>query len=152
MLKIIISGCSGHMGHAVASVASNDSSVSIVAGFDITDPYSSDGFPVYANPTDFPGKADVLIDFSVPSALDGLLKFGISRSIPLVLCTTGYSPEHISFIENASDHIPILRSGNMSLGINLLADLVWRACAVLHDNFDIEIVERHHRRKVDAPS
>jgi 4-hydroxy-tetrahydrodipicolinate reductase len=85
-------------------------------------------------------------------ALDRLLEFGKSRNTPLVLCTTGYTPEQLALIENASKSISVFRSGNMSLGINLLMDLVKRACAVLGESFDVEIVERHHRRKVDAPS
>ena len=98
------------------------------------------------------GSADAVVDFSSPSALDGLLSYGISNNIPLVLCTTGYTPEQIEAIAKASGQVPIFRSGNMSLGINLLADLVRRACAVLGSAYDVEIVERHHRRKVDAPS
>ena len=151
MVRIILSGCNGHMGRSVAAAASGDSELSIVAGFDLPGQNEA-GFPVYADPAEFPGEADAVVDFSVPSALDGLLKFGISKNIALILCTTGYSPEQLRFIETASGQIPILRSGNMSLGVNLLADLVWRACTVLGEAFDVEIVERHHRRKADAPS
>jgi len=96
--------------------------------------------------------ADALVDFSSPSALDGLLTYSLSNSVPLVLCATGYTPQQISALEKASERIAVFRSGNMSLGINLLADLIKRASAVLGEDFDIEIVERHHRRKVDAPS
>ena len=96
--------------------------------------------------------ADALLDFSSPSALDGLLAYGLSNNVPLVLCATGYTPEQILELEKASEQIPVFRSGNMSVGINLLADLVKRASAVLGGDFDIEIVERHHRRKIDAPS
>ena len=151
LLKIIISGCNGHMGRVVASIAADDPEVIVVAGFDINI-QNNDGFPVFANPSDFGSNADAVVDFSSPSALDKLLAYGISGNMPLVLCATGYTPEQVALIDNAAKHIPVFRSGNMSLGINLLIDLVKRASAVLGGAFDIEIVERHHRRKVDAPS
>ena len=151
MHKLIISGCSGHMGQVVAVIAANDPTVIVVAGFDIN-AQKSDDFPVFTDPMDFSGDADAVIDFSSPAALDRLLTFGLAKKIPLILCTTGYSPEQIALIEDTAKQIPIFRSGNMSLGINLLADLIKRACAVLGNEFDVEIVERHHRRKVDAPS
>lgn len=139
------------MGRAVAAIAAADQEVSVVAGID-ADPRKLDSFPVYANPMDFPGSADAIVDFSSPSALDGLLRYGIAKKTPLVLCTTGYDPEQLTAIKSAAEQLPVFRSGNMSLGINLLIDLVRRACSVLGAQFDVEIVERHHRRKVDAPS
>jgi 4-hydroxy-tetrahydrodipicolinate reductase len=151
MIKIIISGCNGYMGRAVAAVVSSSPGVSAVAGFDVS-AQDSDEFPVYVSPDEFRGDADVIIDFSNPSALDSLLAYGLAREIPLVLCTTGYLADQIAAIEKASEKIPIFRSGNMSLGINLLIDLIKRACSVLGDAYDVEIVERHHKRKVDAPS
>jgi len=151
MLKIIISGCNGYMGRVVAAIAADDPEVAVVAGFDIN-AQRLDNFPVYTDPSGFDGDADAVIDFSSPYALDKLLAFGLSKKKPLVLCTTGYTPEQTAQIDNAAKQIPIFRSGNMSLGINLLVDLVKRAAAVLGDAFDVEIVERHHRRKVDAPS
>ena len=151
MLKLIISGCNGYMGRVTAAIAENDPEISVVAGFDINTE-KRDNFPVYAIPTEFTGEAGVVVDFSNPSALNSLLAFGISTKTPLILCTTGYSQEELIAIESAAKQIPVFRSGNMSLGINLLADLVRRACAILGNSFDVEIVERHHRRKVDAPS
>jgi len=151
MLKLVVSGCNGHTGRAVAAIAEGDPGVSVVAGFDI-DARRLGGFPVFGKPADFSGEADAVVDFSSASALDGLLSYGLSSSTPLVLCVTGYSPEQIGMIEDAAKRIPVFRSGNTSLGINLLAELVRRSCAVLGDAFDVEIVERHHRRKVDAPS
>ena len=139
------------MGRVVAGIAKSDPEISVVAGFDVN-AEAPGGFPVLTDPAEYEGDADVVIDFSSPSALEGLLAFGIKRKIPLVLCTTGYSPDQIDMIGKAADRIPVFRSGNMSLGINLLADLVRRACQVLGAGFDVEIVERHHRRKVDAPS
>jgi len=139
------------MGKVVTSLVTEDPDITITAGIDINLKKLSD-YPVYADPCDIIKTADVIIDFSSPQAVDGLLKLSTSRKIPLILCATGYTPEQIENIEKASEHIPVFRSGNMSLGINLLADLIKRACAVLGDDFDMEIVERHHRRKVDAPS
>ena len=155
MIKIILVGCNGYMGRVVTALVADDPSVSIVAGIDL-DTKQLDEYPVFAKPGDIDGEAEVgasvVVDFSGPSALAGLLEFGVSNKIPLILCATGYSPEQISDIEKSSEQIPVFRSGNMSLGINLLADLIRRARTVLGDDFDIEIVERHHRRKVDAPS
>jgi len=151
MLKILLSGCNGYMGRVVTAIIADDSDVSIVAGIDLVAAQPG-GFPVYAAPSQFNGAADVVIDFSSPSALDGLLAFCSARKMPLVLCATGYTPEQIAEISKTAENIPVFRSANMSLGINLLADLVKRACAVLGGAFDVEIIERHHRRKVDAPS
>ncbi|MCL2408284.1 MAG: 4-hydroxy-tetrahydrodipicolinate reductase [Oscillospiraceae bacterium] len=151
MLKIIISGSSGHMGRTVAELALNDRELTISAGFDV-DAQKLYNFPVYAAPREFSGAADVVVDFSTPSALGDLLSYCLERKIPLVLCTTGYSDNDLHAIHKAAETLPVFRSGNMSLGINLLADLVKRSCAVLGLSFDVEVAERHHRRKVDAPS
>jgi len=151
MLKIIISGCNGHMGRVVESLCNADPQVEVVAGFDILG--SNDrSFPICTSPSQFSGQADAVIDFSSPAALDGLLEFAKTTKTPLVLATTGYSPEQIAQIGAAALEVPIFRSANMSLGINVLIELVKKAANVLGDSYDIEIVERHHRRKVDAPS
>ena len=151
MIRLILSGCNGRMGRVVESICSAQPDLELVAGFDLLGPEGRE-FPVYASPAEFPGQADVLVDFSSPSALSGLLRFGVERKIPLVLATTGYSEEQLADIQRASGSIPVFRSANMSLGINVLLALVRRAAAVLGDSFDVEIVERHHHRKVDAPS
>jgi len=151
MIKLLLSGCNGYMGRVVTAAVKDDPEITIVAGCDI-DTETPAGYPVFAKMSDIPGEADVVLDFSNPSALDGLLDYGLGNSVPLVLCATGYTPEQISALEKASEQIPVFRSGNMSVGINLLADLIKRACAVLGGDFDVEIIERHHRRKVDAPS
>ena len=148
--KIIISGCNGRMGRVVESICEADPDVSVVAGFDVS--LESRAFPVFVSPANFTGEADAVIDFSSPAALDGLLAFALERKVPLVLATTGYSDEQLAQIDEASKHIPIFRSANMSLGINVLLELVKTAAAVLGDSYDIEIVEKHHNRKVDAPS
>ena len=151
MLKIIISGCSGHMGRVVESICAADPAVQVAAGFDVLG--SSDReFPVYSSPSQFTGEADAVIDFSSPAALDGLLDFARRTGTPLVLATTGYTPEQVAQIGAAALEVPIFRSANMSLGINDLLELVKKDSSVKVDSYDIEIVERHHRRKVDAPS
>ena len=148
--KIIISGCNGRMGRVVESICEADPDVSVVAGFDVS--LESRAFPVFVSPANFTGEADAVIDFSSPAALDGLLAFALERKVPLVLATTGYSDDQLAQIDEASKRIPIFRSANMSLGINVLLELVKKAAAVLGDSYDIEIVEKHHNRKVDAPS
>lgn len=151
MRKIIISGCNGHMGRVVESICAADPEVEVVAGFDVLGANDRE-FPVYSSPAQFTGKADAVIDFSSPAALDGLLAFAKQTGTPLILATTGYSPEQVAQIGATALEVPIFRSANMSLGINVLLELVKKAAAVLGDSYDIEIVERHHRRKVDAPS
>ena len=152
MLRIIIAGSSGYMGKVLADIAAKDPDVEVAAGFDIVSAEAPCSFPVFSDPRDFTGSADVVVDFSVADALDGILSFGTSRNIPLVLCATGYSPKQLEAIEKAAERVPVFRSANMSLGINLLVDLIKRACSVLGESYDVEIVERHHRRKLDAPS
>ena len=151
MRKIIMSGCNGRMGKTIVRLCADRNDMLITAGFDLNTEKSSD-FPVYADPMEFGGAADVVIDFSNPASLERLLPYCISRKLPVVLCTTGYSAEQVQAIQDASQYIPIFKSANMSVGINLLAKLVEKAASVLGSNFDLEIVERHHRMKLDAPS
>lgn len=151
MLKILISGCNGHMGQVVAQICREAEDVEVAAGFDLLGQENED-FPVFSSPAAYPGRADALIDFSAPAALTALLEFGLERKVPLVLATTGYSPEQLEQIKSAAREVPVFRSGNMSLGVNVLAGLVKKAAAALGEGFDVEIVERHHHRKVDAPS
>lgn len=150
MTKLIISGCSGRMGHVVESICAADPDISVVAGFDILGTADRD-FPVYASPDLFTGEAEVVIDFSHPAALTPLLAFCRERGVPAVLATTGYTPEQLEEIDEAAKQVPIFRSANMSLGINVVIELIKKAASVL-EGYDIEIVERHHNRKVDAPS
>lgn len=151
MLKIIISGCNGRMGQMLSKTCESFEDIEITAGIDITGKnlYS---YPVYSNIEDFNGSADVVIDFSSPAVLDSLLSFCVSKNMPVVLCATGYVQEQLEKIASASYHIPVFKSANMSLGVNVITDLVKRAAEVLYDGFDIEIVEKHHNMKVDAPS
>lgn len=151
MIKLAISGCNGHMGRVVEAICATDPDLQIVAGFDILGTGDHE-FKVYTTPDKFSGPLDAVIDFSSPAALNALLDFGKARGVPLVLATTGYAPQQLSAIDECAKAVPIFRSGNMSLGVNLLLELVKRAAAVLGADYDVEIVERHHRRKVDAPS
>lgn len=151
MKKIILSGCNGRMGRAVTALCQNDPQVELVAGFDVLG-QSSGGFPVFSNPALCELSADVLIDFSNPAALSGLLEYARRTHTPLVLCTTGYSQEQVVQIDKAARELPVFRSANMSLGINVLMDLVKKAAAILGEDYDIEIVERHHNKKLDSPS
>lgn len=151
MIQIIVSGCNGHMGQAVVKICQANELVAIAAGINRT-PVQKNQFPVFSDPMEYTGAADVLIDFSNPANLTSLLRYCTEKKIPAVLCTTGYSAQQLEEIEAAAKVIPVFRSGNMSLGINLLLLLVKRAAAVLGEEYDIEIVERHHNRKVDAPS
>ncbi|WP_130868216.1 4-hydroxy-tetrahydrodipicolinate reductase [Intestinimonas massiliensis (ex Afouda et al. 2020)] len=151
MVRLIISGCNGRMGRVVEAICSADPEFEIAAGIDLLGTGDRD-FPVFSSPTEFQGEADVVVDFSSPAALDGLLEFGIARGIPLVLATTGYSEEQLAAIDRAAAQIPVFRSANMSLGVNVLLELVRAAARALGDGYDLEIVERHHSKKVDAPS
>ena len=151
MQKIIISGCCGHMGRVVADICASDPDVEIVAGIDLL-AQPMEGFPVFSTPAVCHVEADAVIDFSHPAALGGLLDFCVERRLPIVLATTGYSEEQLAQISEAAKSIPLFRSANMSLGVNVLMDLVRRAAALLGEDFDVEIQERHHRRKLDAPS
>ncbi|MCL2088232.1 MAG: 4-hydroxy-tetrahydrodipicolinate reductase [Oscillospiraceae bacterium] len=149
--KIIISGISGKMGRVVTDCIRNRSDCEAAAGIDLKAGESS-GIKVYRSPFDCTEKADVLIDFSHPSSLGNLLVYGIKRNLPLVIATTGYSEDEIDELKRASHKIPVFFSFNMSLGINLLAGLAKKAAEVLGGQFDIEIIEKHHNQKIDAPS
>jgi len=151
MRKIILSGCCGHMGRVVADICASDPDVEISAGIDLL-AQPMEGFPVFPTPAACGVEGDVLIDFSHPAALEGLLEFCAARKLPAVLATTGYSEEQLAKIDEAAKAIPVFRSANMSIGINVLLELVKRAAALLGEGFDVEITERHHRRKLDAPS
>lgn len=150
MLKIILSGCSGKMGRVITDIVVNDPECEIVAG---VDPYtaSNTDYPVYTSFENLP-TADVIIDFSNPAALDGMLEFANKFNMPTVICTTGYNDTQIEKINAAAKNIPIFFSFNMSLGINLLVSLAKKATAILGDDYDIEIIEKHHNQKIDAPS
>ncbi|MEG0571278.1 MAG: 4-hydroxy-tetrahydrodipicolinate reductase [Oscillospiraceae bacterium] len=151
MTRIILNGANGKMCRVIDNCVNERNDCKIVAGFDIiTSPYSD--FPIFAKQDDFEGDADVIIDFSTPAVLDNLLSYALKRNIPLVIATTGYTAAQIEKINLAATKIPVFFTFNMSLGINLLVDLAKKAAKVLGTQFDIEIIEKHHNQKVDAPS
>ncbi len=151
MIRIIMNGCNGHMGKTVCDIVSKEPDCEIVAGIDVVE--SNATFPVYTNVSECDMPADAIIDFSTASAVPEILNYAVSKKIPIVICTTGLSDETLKMAEEASKVIPVFRSANMSLGINLLASLLKKAVAMLDEaNFDIEIIEKHHNQKLDAPS
>lgn len=152
MIRALMHGCCGKMGRVITEICSADPQIEIVAGVDrIKD--ASLPYPVYSSLEECREQADVIIDFSNAAAADGLLEFCAARQIPVVLCTTGLSGEQLDKAEQAAKKTAVLRSANMSLGINTLLKVLHAVSGVLADaGFDMEIVEKHHNQKVDAPS
>lgn len=151
MINVIISGANGKMGKTVAGMLRDMPEYTAFAGVDVyTEPYGA--FPIVESPRLLPEGGDVIIDFSNPAALLDLVPYAIENKIPLVACTTGLGNEHLSLLEAAAKEIPVFKSANMSLGISLLTELVKKAASVLGEGFDVEIIEKHHNRKLDAPS
>ncbi|MFT9055288.1 MAG: 4-hydroxy-tetrahydrodipicolinate reductase [Ethanoligenens sp.] len=151
MKRILLSGYNGKMGRVVAQTVSEREDCVVVAGFDIH-AASESTVPVYAEPTEFEGAADVLIDFSHPSYFPKVLGFASARRMPVVVATTGLSTDQRKQLQQLSQVVPVFSSANMSLGVNLILELCKKAAAVLSDSFDIEVVEMHHNQKIDAPS
>ncbi|MBR0449465.1 MAG: 4-hydroxy-tetrahydrodipicolinate reductase [Clostridia bacterium] len=150
MTNIILCGCGGRMGRAI--IESVKDGCTIVAGVDVNASALSTGFPVYEKISDFPGKADVIVDFSHHSALPSLIEYAKATKTPIVLATTGHTDEELALIDESVNEIAIFRSGNFSLGINLLITLAKQAAKTLGADFDVEIIEKHHNKKLDAPS
>ena len=152
MVKIIMHGCNGHMGQVISGLVEKDPDAEIVAGIDVAD-QGKNSYPVYTNMEECQVEADALIDFSSAKATDALLAYCEKRHLPVVLCTTGLSDEQLERINKVSEKVALLKSANMSLGINTLFRLLQDAAKVLVPaGFDIEIVEKHHNKKLDAPS
>ncbi len=152
MTNIILRGCNGKMGQVITDMIDVDENAVIIAGIDVTQGRNNK-YPVYQSFSQCNVKADVIIDFSAPVNLEEMLAFAISRNVGIVLCTTGFTKKQLVLIDDASHQIPIFRSANMSMGINLITKLLQEAAGILAEaGFDIEIVERHHNKKVDAPS
>ncbi len=150
--RVIMHGCNGAMGQVISRLAAEDEGIEIVAGIDISKK-ELNGYPVFEKPELCHIEADVIIDFSVAQAVDGILAYAIDRKLPIVLCTTGLSEQQLNNVHEAAEKIPVLRSANMSLGVNTLFKLVAAAAQVLaNSGYDIEIVEKHHNKKLDAPS
>lgn len=150
MVKIILSGCSGKMGHVITKCVESKENCEIVAGVDINK--CDAPYPIFTSFADVDVDADVVIDFSHPSVLSSLLEYCKNKKIPAVVATTGLSDEQKKAIEEASKEVPMFFSANMSIGVNLISELAAKAARVLEGSFDIEIVEAHHNQKIDAPS
>ena len=152
MVRAIMHGCNGKMGRAITTLAKEDAEVEIMAGGDVYTEVVNE-YPVFESIEKCDVEADVVIDFSNAKAVDGLLDYCVEKQIPVVLCTTGLSEEQLAKVKEAGEKVAVLRSANMSLGVNLLMKLLKDAAKVLAPaGFDIEIVEKHHNQKVDAPS
>ncbi|MDF2877695.1 MAG: 4-hydroxy-tetrahydrodipicolinate reductase [Clostridia bacterium] len=152
MIKVLMHGCNGKIGQTISRIISGYDAIEIVAGIDpnlqVPNP-----FPVFAHINECTTEIDVIIDFSTAKAVPSLLEYATHKKIPTVVCTTGLSAEDILCVQDASTKIPVFFSANMSLGVNLLIALAKRAAEVLSDSsFDIEIIEKHHNQKIDAPS
>ncbi len=151
MINVLIHGALGKMGQKVYTACNNTEGVTPLCGVDIVDNFDNANFPVYSSLTKVATKPDVIIDFSRPDSLNCILDYAVKNNVPVVLCTTGLTKEDISKIEETSKTVALFRSANMSLGINVLIELVKKAAKDL-EGFDIEIIETHHNQKVDAPS
>lgn len=152
MTRIIMCGCNGHMGQVITNLCKEDASVEIVAGIDVYDGIEND-YPVFASVDACDVEADVIIDFSNASVVNSLLAYSADKKIPVVLCTTGLSKEQLTLVSETSKQVAVLKSANMSLGVNTLLKLLQTAAQVLAPaGFDMEIVEKHHNQKLDAPS
>lgn len=146
-----MNGYNGKMGHVICGLVDNDKDCEIVAGIDVTT--SNAIFPTFINVNDCDMPADVIIDFSTASAVPNIVEYAVSKKIPIVICTTGLSDDTLDLIDKAAEVIPVFKSANMSIGINLIANLLKKATAILDEaGFDIEIIEKHHNQKIDAPS
>lgn len=152
MTRIIMHGCNGKMGQVITGICKEDAAVEIVAGIDVID-NKDNGYPVFTDISSCDVEADVIVDFAAAVAVDKLLKYAEDKSIPVVLCTTGLSPDQLSKVAFVSEKVAILKSANMSLGINTIMKLLKDAIGVFGPaGYDVEIVEKHHNLKVDAPS
>lgn len=152
MVKAIMNGCNGKMGQSITAICKEDKDIEIVAGIDLYDGIKND-YPVFTSIDSCDVEADVIIDFSNAKAVDALLSYSAKKNIPVVLCTTGLSEEQLSEVDKTAGKVAVLRSANMSLGINTLMELLKKAALVFAPaGFDMEIVEKHHNQKLDAPS
>ncbi len=152
MTKMIMHGCNGRMGHMIIDLVKDDKDIEVVAGVDAFGVSSYD-FPVFKSLSECNTEADVIVDFSSASAVDGLLDYCVSKKVPVVLCSTGLSPEQLEKVKEASKSVAVLKSANMSYGVNALLKVLREVSPLFAEaGFDIEIVEKHHNQKLDAPS
>ena len=152
MVRLIMHGCNGAMGQVISKIVEEDENITIAGGIDVNDTIQN-SYPVFPSLEACTVEADVIVDFASAKAVNGLLSYCSEKRIPVVVCTTGLSEEQLKKVEEAAKETAVLRSANMSLGVNLLMKILKDAARVLApEGFDIEIVEKHHNRKVDAPS
>ena len=151
-MNVIIYGINGKMGRQLLSAAAEYPEIKITGGVDAAAFGDCPNIPVYKTAAEIKTAPDMIIDFSRPSALDDILSYALKNKVRLVLCTTGYSADDEKKVTDAAKKIPVFRSANMSVGVNLIVNLVEQAAKALGDSFDIEIVEKHHNLKADAPS
>lgn len=152
MIKILINGCNGKMGQVITRLSKEYDNIGIIAGVDRNPPKLQDPYPVFGNIWDFTGKADVVVDFSNPKALPKIAEYCVSHQTALVVGTTGLSDKDHELLRQASETIPVFVSANMSFGISVMLELVLKAASTLGEGYDIEIFEKHHNEKKDAPS
>ena len=151
MTEIILTGCNGRMGKAIADTVKASDAFTIEAGVDINTLPSPD-FHVYSDINGIEDPHGVIVDFSHHTLTKNILDYAINHKLPVVVATTGHTDDELSLIADASKTIPVFKTANMSLGINLLVELAKKASDILKDSFDIEIIEKHHNQKLDAPS
>ncbi len=152
MTKIIMLGCNGRMGQMITDMVKQDDECTIVAGIDIVD-NRDNGYPVYTKLADCDVEADAIVDFTSATDFESRMDYAVDKQIPIIECSTGLSEEQMDYLKKASEKVAVLKSANMSLGINLLMKLLKEAAVKLAgDGFDVEIVEKHHNQKLDAPS
>ena len=150
MIRMLLNGCNGKMGKVISDMAKESTTISIVAGVDRNS--SNLSYPCYSSILECEIDIDVILDFSRPDSLDGLCKYSKEKNIPIIFCTTGYSTEQLSIINSLSTEVPVFHSANMSIGVNIVNNILKGISNMLYKDFDIEIIEKHHNQKVDAPS
>ncbi len=150
MIRILLNGCNGKMGKVISEMAENSKTISIVSGVDKNS--SNLNYPCYNQINECKDDIDVILDFSRPDALPSLCKYSKERNIPIVFCTTGYTTDQLSKIHLLSEDIAVFHSANMSIGINIINNMLRSISNMLYKDFDIEVIEKHHNQKVDAPS
>ncbi len=150
MVQILLIGCNGRMGQAITSAAKERTNISIAAGVDVQS--SEQSFPVYTDLNKVTEKIDVIIDFSHHSGANKAMEYAAYKKLPIVMATTGLNQQQLDLLVECSKKTAVLRSANMSVGVNLMIDLVQKAAKALYQNYDIELIEKHHNQKLDSPS
>jgi 4-hydroxy-tetrahydrodipicolinate reductase len=150
MIKMLLNGCNGKMGKVISEMAKSSKTISIIAGIDKNS--TNLNYPCYSSINECADDIDVILDFSRPDALESLCKYSKEKNVPIVFCTTGYTSEQVSKIHSLSTEIAVFHSANMSIGVNVVNNILKSVTKMLYNDFDIEIVEKHHNQKVDSPS